>query len=224
MFSESLEPRSGNWAEEPGWGTGSNSANSSLLHLGANEILFETGDPRTCLYRVELGAVVLHEQRWNGHHGVIDFAFPGDLVGLGFLDTHSCCARAVIDTYLTCLPVEEQSRAVDGDGKAQAKLDEAIERDFEYRRSVALGSKRRSCLNRVAAFLVCMSRINAREGRDPRVVADSCTSEFVAELLGLKVEQLATLLLELRWKGLIQPCPGSGLQLKDIEALEELAG
>ncbi len=103
MFSESLEPRSGNWAEEPGWGTGSNSANSSLLHLGANEILFETGDPRTCLYRVELGAVVLHEQRWNGHHGVIDFAFPGDLVGLG-LPRYSFLLRSCRHRHLSHVP------------------------------------------------------------------------------------------------------------------------
>ncbi len=225
MFDEISEPsKTAVWAgEEFAQEPGDNSAAFSVRFLGPNEILFETGDIKTCLYRVESGAVALHGQRWNGYHAVIDFAFPGDLVGLGFLDSHACCARAVAETKLTCLPLESQSRAIDGNTKAQQKLHEAIEREFEFHRALLVESCQQSSLKRVAAFLVSLSRMNGREGRDPWTVADACPSGFVAELLGLDVESLAAHLAELEQRGLIEPCPHSGLRLKDVNALEEVA-
>jgi CRP/FNR family transcriptional regulator len=225
MFDEILEPpKTAAWAgEEPAYEPGDNSAAFSGRLLGPDEILFETGDIKTCLYRVESGAVALHEQRWNGYHAVIDFAFPGDLVGLGFLDSHACCARALAETKLTRLPLESQSRAIKDNAKAQQKLHEAIEREFEFRRALFVGSCQQSPLKRVAAFLVSLSRMNAREGRDPWMVADACPSGFVAELLGLDVRSLAAHLAELERRGLIEPCPHSGLRLKDVNALEEVA-
>lgn len=141
----------------------------------------------------------------------------------GFLDCHACGARAVVETRLNCLPLKAQSSAIEGNAKAQLKLDEAIEREFEFRRAVLVVSGQQSPLKRVAAFLISLSRMSAREGRDPWWVADSCPSGFVADLLGLNVESLVTLLAERERRGLIEACPRAGLRLKDIDALEEFA-
>ena len=55
----------------------------SIKCLAPNEILFHVGDRRDCLYRVETGSVCTYEPHLNGGHAVIDFAFSGDLIGLG---------------------------------------------------------------------------------------------------------------------------------------------
>lgn len=170
-----------------------------------------------CLYRVEAGAVALY-RRGSGNKAVIDFAFPGDLVGLGSLDTHICSARAFGETKLTCLPLESQSREVAANAKAQLKLQDAIEREFEIRRAAHIEAGRQSPLVRVAAFLVSLSRTNRLEGRDPCVV-DGAAS-FVADLLGLDVDALGAVLYELQQRGLVEPLPGGGLRIKDITALE----
>jgi CRP/FNR family transcriptional regulator len=211
---EGASSSTGNWPEAP----------STIRTLLPNEILFRTGDVKTCLYRVKSGAVALYEQPWDGDRTVIDFAFAGDLVGLGFLETHACEARAVAESELTLLPLEALAAAVEANPKAQAKLDDAIEREFEFRRASLVDNALHSPLTRVAAFLISASRINAHEGRDPRLVADSCSCGFVAEdLLGLSVESLSAVLAELEQRGLIEATPTAGLRLTDVTALEELA-
>jgi Crp-like helix-turn-helix protein len=77
-------------------------------------------------------------------------------------------------------------------------------------------------LARVAALLISISRNNSYEGRDPSVMPDALTSGFVADLLGIEIDELATLLVDLNRRGLVETC-GSTLKLKDIPALEHLA-
>ena len=68
-----------------------------LQKVPTGTILFKLGDQRR-LYRVERGAVC-HYIRWtNGRHDVIEFAFPGDIIGLGHLSTHVSTAHAMVET------------------------------------------------------------------------------------------------------------------------------
>lgn len=199
-------------------------AGSFIRVLTPNEFLFRTGDAKKCLYRVKSGAVCLYEQRQDQQHPLLDFAFPGDLVGLGFLQTHACCARAVTETELTCLPLDALSSAIADNPKAQSKLDDAVEREFEFRRASLVEEGRKAPIERLAAFLVSLSRINAHEGRDPSTVGELCSSGIAADYLGLSVEALADLLVELERRELIEACPPTGVRLRDISALEKLAG
>jgi CRP/FNR family transcriptional regulator len=52
---------------------------------------------KTYLYRVESGVICLYDPRWNGDKAHVDFIFPGDLVGLGFLQSHMLTARALVE-------------------------------------------------------------------------------------------------------------------------------
>ena len=79
---------------------------AGVRSLASNELLFSIGDPKTHFYAVESGALAVYEPRWNGHRAIIEFAFPGDLVGLGFLQTHTCSARATVDTTSAMLALE----------------------------------------------------------------------------------------------------------------------
>ena len=51
---------------------------------------------------------------------------------------------------------------------------------------------------------------------------DTLTSGFVADLLGIDIDELAMLLLDLNRRGLVETC-GSTLKLKEMPALERLA-
>ena len=189
--------------------------------LAPNEFLFRAGQAKMGFYRVNSGAVCLYEQN-RAEHPVVDFAFPGDFVGLGFLETHACCARAVTKTDVTCLPLEELASAIADDPRAQAKLDDAIEREFEFRRAALVEAGRSAPLERLSAFLVSLSRTNAHEGRDPTVIGECCPSAFAAGYLGLSIEELTALLLELERRKLIEAYSG-GVRLWDIGELEKLA-
>ena len=188
--------------------------------LAPNEFLFRAGQVKAGFYRVNSGAVCLYQQNRVEHP--VDFAFPGDLVGLGFLETHACCARAVNKTEVTCLPLEALASAIEDDPKAQANLNDAIEREFEFRRAAFVEAGRSAPLERLAAFLVSLSRTNAHEGRDPAVIGESCPSVFAAGYLGLSIEELTTLLLELERRKLLEAYSGD-VRLMDIGELEKLA-
>jgi len=190
--------------------------------FAATEWLFRTGEAKTCLYRVSSGAVCLYEQK-SAQPVSISFAFPGDLVGLGFLDTHACCARAVTKTEVTCLPLEALASAIGDDLEAQAKLNDAIEREFEFLRDALVKAGREAPIERLAAFLVSVSRTNRHEGRDPTIVGEPYASGVVAGSLEMTIEDLRTLLLELERRGLIKAHPPAGIRLKDLSALETLA-
>ena len=123
---------------------------------------------------------------------------------------------------MTCLPLEALASAIANNPKAQAKLNDAIEREFEFRRAALVEAGRSAPLERLAAFLVSLSRTNAHEGRDPTVIGESCPSVFAAGYLGLSIEDLTSLLLELERRELIKSYSG-GVRLRNIEELEKLA-
>lgn len=98
------------------------------------------------------------------------------------------------------------------------------ERLFELRREAIALSNRHDPLARVAALLLSIANNNSYEGRDPCTVPRSLSCGFVADLLGLSVDGLAQVLLDLEARGLIEPGGSSSLQIKDLGALSQLAG
>ena len=74
---------------------------------------------------------------------------------------------------------------------------------------------------RVAALLSSISHNNRCEGRDPAFIPDCFRSGFVADLLGLRVDDLADALVDLKHRGLVEE-QGSAVRLTDLPALERL--
>ena len=192
--------------------------------LAANELLFGVGEPKSKLYVVETGALAVYEPRWNGHRAVIEFAFPGDLVGLGFLNTYACSARATTETRVRCLPLSAQDRLNAGDPRTQSRLADAVEREIEFLRESSVRFSRQNPLGRLAAFLLTLSGENEQEGRDPTLLAQPLDCGVVADFLALSIERLGSLLVELERRGLIEPLGPHGLRLTNVAGLEGLAG
>lgn len=194
----------------------------AAITFAAGEILFKAGERKTQAYRVESGVVCLYDPRWNGDKAVIEFAFPGDFLGVGFLDTHALSARAVLETRVSPVAVSEVDELIDGDPRAEAKRADAIEREFEARREALVGSGTRKPVERVAALLVNLSCSNVYEGRDATLITDSMQCGAIADMLGVSISDLREMLLDLERRGLVEPAPG-GLRLNNIDALENLA-
>ena len=85
---------------------------------------------------------------------------------------------------------------------AHAAADPA-NRAFEARRRAVVSAGDRAPLERVASFLISISRNNRHEGRDPTAIPDLLTCGFVADLLGFPIDTLATILKTLEDRGLV---------------------
>jgi CRP/FNR family transcriptional regulator, anaerobic regulatory protein len=197
-------------------------ADGAIRAVRASEFLFRTGDLRTHVFRVESGSICLYESGRTDRKSVVEFLFPGDFVGLGFLEKHCLNARALLDTSVTSLTLDAAAEVIRNDAKAKGKLAAAIEREFEIRREELRGAGQRQPAERVAALLVTSARTNIQQGRAPDLIEDSWRCGVIADLLRLSLDELTAILLELERRGLIK-ATAEGLRLRDIAGLEALA-
>jgi CRP/FNR family transcriptional regulator, anaerobic regulatory protein len=196
-------------------------AGCDVRTLAAGETLFREGDTRSYVYRVERGALCLFKSRADGTQDIFEFAFPGDLVGLGYLDSHVSGAQAAMETSLICLSRTALDPSAERNARSRARLTAAIEREVMFLKESLLRGGHPSPLERVAALFVTLSHYNAYEGREPTLITDSLKCGVVAGYLNMSVNQLAAQLAEMEARGLIELCE-KGLRLKDLDALEKI--
>lgn len=190
--------------------------------LECDQMLFEAGDGKTNLFRIERGMICLFKVRWDGRRDVIEFAFPGDIVGLGFLATHTCSAQAVVETRVRCLPLDAADRIDPDDARAVARYNAAITREFDFRRASLVAGSRERPAARLAALLLVLSRRNGEEGRDPTLIDGLIDAEIVAGQLGLSIDQLALAAVQLEARGCVRAAPGHCMRLTNMQALEAM--
>ena len=190
-------------------------------HVAKGSTLFRSGEPRQ-LYLVETGALCHYTQSAEGKYDIIEFAFPGDIVGLGCLATHVCTAKAMADTFVRAITETDLESALANNNRLFFRVAEAGEREFDYLKNRSLNASLRPPVQRVANFLLAIAGINASEGHDPLIVTDDISSGYVAEHLQMSVDTLAKALLSLRRSGLVD-VSDNGLRIPDIAALETMA-
>jgi CRP/FNR family transcriptional regulator len=190
--------------------------------LAAGETLFREGERRTHVFRIEQGSICLFKARDDGSRDVLEFAFPGDIVGLGYLDHHVSAAQATVETSVSCVPRAAVQLVLDQTPHITSRLTAAIEREVAFLRESQNRVSRSSPVERIAALFVTLSRCNAYEGRDPALIADSLTCGVVAGYLDVSVDELADCLKDLERRDLIE-ATSKGLRLKNFDELEKLA-
>lgn len=192
-----------------------------LQTVRTGECLFQAGDERA-LYRVERGAIC-HYVLWaDGRHDVIEFAFPGDVVGLGHLRNHVSTAQAMVETVVSLVTQAEFTESLEHDDRLSFRLASAVEREFDYLRDQAVTAKHVPAAARVANFLLALSNMNKPEGRDPALISDEITAGFVAEKLNMSIDKLGAALLCLKKEGAVSET-ASGLRIVDPNTLQRLA-
>ena len=190
--------------------------------LATGGILFQVGDTRSQLYRVERGALC-HYIRWDaGRHEVIECAFPADIIGFGNLESHISAARAMVETEVSLVAEHDFQRALDTDGQLAARVAAAADREFDYIRAHAVKAGAGRPAVRVASYLAALSHMSAPEGRDPTLLPDEIASGVAAERLHMSVDCLVRALQELERRGLVAPS-AAGPRIIDMAALERFA-
>ena len=187
------------------------------------EPLFGPGDPRRGAYRLTAGALC-HYMVWpDGSHDVIEFAFPGDIVGFGHLSEHISTAQAMVDTTVATLSEKELDAALEQDATLAARMSSAADREFDFLRRRALGSGPRRPLNRIASYILALADMACRSGHAvlPPVAHGGSGSSLVG-MLEMPPSELADAMSELERRGLIKSDAGA-LIVCDRPGLEAMA-
>jgi CRP/FNR family transcriptional regulator len=202
---------------------GDKDASSDVWHMARNELLFEAGDIKRTVYRVESGALCVYRTRPDFTVEVIEHVLAGELVGMGFLERHSVSERAEVGTTVRAISLESVEQLIEDDPHNTARYHEAMAREFAFRRESLVNSARERPMVRLAAFLVAVSNRIREEGGDPAIIDDSVNCGVIAGFLGMSVDLLASSLSKLEIRGLVETAPPHGLRLKDIQALDAIA-
>lgn len=185
--------------------------------------LFSGGDRRTARFRILDGAVC-HYIVWpDGHHEVLEFLYPGDVVGLGSLAEHVSTAQAMVDTRAVALTDAEFNTLLAKDAALATRASAAADREFAYVRRRALGNGTRSPKQRIAAYLLAASSQACRLGEQLHVGIATHERVALANLLEIPVAAVESALEALAHDGAIRIAP-DGVIITDMRQLEVLTG
>ena len=191
--------------------------------IEAKEHLFCEGDVASHVYRVELGHICIYRMMTDGRRQVVDFAYPGDLIGLGALAEHADSAQAMERTIVRAMPIATLRELAQNDTRLGLKLYEALSRELMAARELLFTVSQRTAAERVAAFLLALSRCNVKRGERPNEIVLPMTRMDIADFLGLTIETVSRTLTKLRLEGVIDLEQCILVTIRKPEALAQLA-
>lgn len=197
-------------------------APATVRKLESKEHVFCEGDPRLHVFRVEEGVIAIYKTLCDGRRRIIDFAYPGDLLGLGVLDEHILSAQATSRAKVRCFSAAVLETMAENDAALALKLYKSVCHELTATRSLLVTVGQRSAIERVAAFLLALRR---RSGdADAETVTLAMRRSDIADLLGLTIETVSRTLSKLRTMGVIDvELGGTTVTLRDVPRLTDLA-
>lgn len=191
--------------------------------IEAREHLFCEGDRADYIYLVEAGHICISRLLPDGRRHVIDFAYPGDVIGLGALDRHAASAQATTRTRVRCIPIAQLHDIAARDASLSRKLYDAMAHELMATREHLFAVSQCTASERVAGFLLALSRRNARRGEDPTEIVLPMTRTDIADFLGLTIETVSRTFSKFRADGLIEVEQCVLVTIRDADALAEAA-
>lgn len=198
-------------------------ASAGVKRLEGREHLFCEGDPASHIYRVESGYVCIYKMMPDGRRQVVDFGYPGDLVGLGAGAEHPTGAHAMGSCRVRAIPAATLHHMARQDAALALALYDALANELEAARGLLLSCCQQSAIERLASFLLMLSRRNARKGLDADELLLPMTRSDIGDYLGLTIETVSRTFTKLRAMGLIELAQCTTVRLVDLPAIERLA-
>ncbi len=189
----------------------------------AKDHIFREGDPASHVYLVEAGHICIYRMMADGRRQVIDFAYAGDFIGLGALEEHAANAQATTKTRVRCIPVSALHDIARHDARFGLKLYEAVSRELQAARELLFTVSQRTATERLAAFLMALSRRNERRGEDPTEIVLPMTRTDIADFLGLTIETVSRTFTKFRSEHLIDLEQNILVTIREAGALEQMA-
>jgi CRP/FNR family transcriptional regulator len=197
-------------------------AYATVRKLESKEHVFCEGDPRFHVFRVEEGVIAIYKTLCDGRRRIIDFAYPGDLIGLGALDDHILSAQATCTSKVRCLSASALEALAETDANLALKLYKSVSQELAATRSLLVTVGQRSAVERVASFLLALHR-RSGDGEGSTVTLAMRRSD-IADLLGLTIETVSRTLTKLRTMSVIEvEQGGTTVTLCDVGRLVDLA-
>jgi CRP/FNR family transcriptional regulator len=191
------------------------------LHRG--DFLFRDGDPFRSLFVVKTGSLKSFAPSPDGGEQVLGFHLPGEIIGLDAIekDAHLCSAKALETAAICEIPfprLEELTAAIPS---LQHQMYRILSKEIAHDTDMLLLLGKKSAEERLAAFLLSMSRRLQKRGLSATDFHLSMSRHEIGNYLGLAVETVSRLFTRFQDDGLLR-VDRKHIQLLDLDALETL--
>lgn len=193
------------------------------VQVQAGETVFAEQEPAGHVYNVTRGGLRIGRLLADGRRQLVNFAMPGDFVGLDSDGRYSASAEALTDSELCRFDRRDLDRLFTALPSLQRRLLE-LSRDALVEaqdRMVLLG--RKSPAEKLASFLLELSARAKRQRRPASPVYLPMNRTDIADYLGLTIETVSRTFTRLRNERLIALPETHLVVLADPERLAELA-
>lgn len=196
----------------------------SVRVVNAKDHVFREGDPASHVYVVEAGHLCIYRVLPDGRRQVMDFAYPGDIVGLGAIEAHGTNAQATERTRVRCFTLADLREKAHDNGTFCMALYSAMSQELVAARELVVTVGHRTATEKVASFLMALSRRNARRGTSAHELVLPMTRSDIADFLGLTIETVSRTFTKFRHDGVIDLEQCVLVTIRDPRRLNELAG
>lgn len=198
-------------------------ANALPRQLEAKEFVFIDGDPAHHVYRIEAGAVSLFKILSDGRRQILGFAYPGDIVGLGLQGEHIMNAQAIKAVTIRSMPLAVLHHLASRNAALSFRLYQTVAEELAAMQDLLLTTGHRTASERVASFLIALSRRNEATGQCAKIIDLPMTRADIADFLGLTIETVSRTFSKMRLGGLIDLPQSASVHLLDRVKLKQLA-
>lgn len=193
--------------------------------VNRGQSLFEIGESFQRLYAVRSGSVKVYSLIDNGEEQVMGFYLPGELLGLEAIDrgVHECSAVALETSSICEVKFKKLEQLCAGQPTLQQRLHRIYAREIarDYAMLQLLG--RKSAEQRLANFLLHLSRRFADRGYSAEEFNLSMSRHDIGNYLGLALETVSRLLARFQDQDLIE-VKRRHVRLLKRQALAVIAG
>lgn len=189
------------------------------------QALFRSGDAFRALHAVRTGFFKTCVWTGDGRRQVTGFQMAGELLGLDGIGSgaHPCDAIALEDSQVCVIPYDELERLSREFGELQRHFHRIMSREIvrDHGVMLLLGSMRAE--ERLATFLLNLSKRFTARGYSPSDFHLRMTREELGSYLGLKLETVSRLFSRFQDEGLLE-VSGRTVKIRDLDALRKLVG
>jgi len=196
---------------------------ASTKRYESKEHIFCEGDPRTHVFQIEEGVVTIYQMLNDGRRQIVDFAYPGDFIGLGTTREHHLSAEATSPVRVRCLSASALDDLARRDSTLALRLYRTVSQDLSAARALLVAIGQRSAIERVATFLLMLyERTATAEGANGMLHLPMRRAD-IGDFLGLTIETVSRTFTKLRQMRVIDISHASDVSIKNLDRLSALA-
>jgi CRP/FNR family transcriptional regulator, anaerobic regulatory protein len=195
----------------------------SVQRFDPGDTILREGDAAQHVYIITDGTLMMFKLLADGRRQVMGFFLRGDFIGLTAGSGYGFSLQALTHARVCRFPLAAFRRHLLQSPKLEEELLGRASDELVNARTHVTLLGRRTALERVTSFLLCLAERESRIGGSPGLVFLPMTRSDIADYLGLTLETVSRSLSTLRKRGLIQLLSHGVIRLVGPESLSQLA-